>query len=222
VIEMPISPMCEKILKEREHVLIGISPFNSYYSEENIEKLVIWGHTRFKNFHVFVPDTLPYSNFLAIGYPHNKALTKTKRQARYLLNKVNRVLLKLTSSTITDDKIITISKVSQNMAYCGLYNACLEKYTHDMDFKKTCQAASSMLLKSYTSNVTEQMLDVASKYLLGELPFYIDTPGILGVKTSLFVYHESIDFFVNLYANRRQYFVVDIQGHLVLKMNTER
>lgn len=219
--ETPVTSICEKILKDREQVLIGISPFNSYFSEENIRKLIYWGHTKFKDFHLLVPDTLPYFNFLAIGYPHNKATTKTRRQVRYLLNKINKAFLSLIPEGISDDKIVTISKVSQNPIYCRLYNLCLEKYADDINFQQSCQNASSLVLKSYTTNVTPSMLDMASKYLLGELPFYLDTPQILGVNSSLFVYHESIEFFINLYKNRTQNFVASNQGHLILKLNTE-
>ena len=64
----PLSLNCENLLKRREHVLLGISPFNSYYCEFRITKLIEWARDNFKNFHIFVPDTLPYYNFLALGY----------------------------------------------------------------------------------------------------------------------------------------------------------
>ena len=43
-----------QIFKKKEHVLVGISPCNSYYSKEKIEQILVWVLEQgFKNFHVF-------------------------------------------------------------------------------------------------------------------------------------------------------------------------
>ena len=88
--ETPVSERCKEILEKREHVLIGISPLNSYYSEERITKLIHWGHTGFKSFHILTADTLSHYNFLAIGYPLNKAKKKTRQNWNSLRNKIAR------------------------------------------------------------------------------------------------------------------------------------
>lgn len=218
---MPVSSKCEEILKKGEHALIGISPFNSYFSEDTIVKLISWGDTNFKDFHLFVPDNLPYFNFLAMDYSHNKALTKTKKQNRYLFNKINRAFLR--SGLDANNKMIIVSQFSENDMYKDVYNFGIEKYTNDVDFKRKCHNVSKLVLKSYTTaDIDPSMLDIASKYLFGELPFLFDTPRILGVDSSLFVYHETVDFFVDLYNNREIGFVADNQGHLILKLNLDR
>ena len=218
--EMPVSQRCKEILEKREHALIGISPFNSYFSEENIKKLIYWGYTNFKNFHLLIPDTLPCFNFLAIGYSDSKALNKTKRQIQYLLNKVNRAFSNLSLNITNSNKLVMISKFSKNHVYHELYDSCLKKYVNETDFKQRCFSASELVLKNYTINIIPSMLDMSSKYLLGELPFYINTPKILGIDSSLLVYHENIEFFVDLYKNRDKNLVDNNQGHLILKLNT--
>jgi len=217
--ETPVSLRCREILDKREHVLIGISPFNSYFSEENIKELINWTNANFKDFHLLIPDTLPYFNFLAIGYSHDKAISKTKRQVKYLLNKINRAFLSLSLDNIKNNKIIMVSNFAKNSTYCEIYNACLARYTNDADFKRKCQEASGYVLRGYTSDVSSHLLDIAAKYLLGELPFYLDSPRILSVDSSLLAYHEGIDFFVNLYKNNNSGFVAGNQGHLILNLN---
>jgi len=47
---------CAKNFKRREHGCFGISPFNSYFSEDRIRELARWGTREFKSIHFFVPD----------------------------------------------------------------------------------------------------------------------------------------------------------------------
>jgi cyclo(L-tyrosyl-L-tyrosyl) synthase len=211
--EVPASQRCNEILEKREHVLIGISPFNSYYSLENIQKLIKWGSESFKSCQVFVPDTLPVFNFIAIGYAESKALSKTKHQIKYLMNKIEKAFTNLKVSV--ENKIITVSSCSKITAFKELYHICMNRYDVDEEFKKDCTEAASGVLRGYTKNVTQDMLDTSAKYLLGELPFYLDTPKIVGVNTSTFVYHENVDFFTNLYKDRIKNHVSENQGHTI-------
>jgi len=53
--------MCEtssELLKKGEHALIGISPFNGYFTYERINFIVKWASVNFENFTIFYPDTL--------------------------------------------------------------------------------------------------------------------------------------------------------------------
>ena len=54
--EEPVTRNCAKILNAREHAVIGISPFNSYFSEQKITDLIVWAKETFGTFHVYVPD----------------------------------------------------------------------------------------------------------------------------------------------------------------------
>src|SRR3990167_5816384 len=83
---------CEQIYTKKEHALLGMSPFNSYFSEENICRLIQCGKRNFSSFNIFIPDTLPVYTFLALGYENSKAINKTKRQIAYLKNKIFRGL----------------------------------------------------------------------------------------------------------------------------------
>lgn len=216
---IPISAKCEEILKTQEHILIGISPFNSYYSEQKITQLIYWGKLNFKQFHLFVPNTLPYFNFLAMGYLPNKAHNKTNRQWNYLKNKIQKALVNNGfSMQHFSEKIITISDhLSKNPIYNQLHQACLKKYDEDSFFKKTCLNVSKIVLSNYTDLITDQKnLEIAVQYLLAELPLYLNTPDILMVPSSLFVYHEKLNFFYDLYNTRTNELLANNQGHLIV------
>jgi cyclo(L-tyrosyl-L-tyrosyl) synthase len=84
----------EELFFLKEPALIGISPFNSYYSEENLKKLFSWGLSTFKRkrISIFIPDGISIYTLHAMGYPKERAEKKTRSQDRYLKNKVIRAL----------------------------------------------------------------------------------------------------------------------------------
>lgn len=106
-------------------MLLGISPFNSYFSEEIIGHWIQWAHSTFSSFHIFIPDTLPIYTFLALGYDEAKAQNKTKRQAAYLKNKVARALerCQLKELDVTQ-LIIDMDYLENNPAYLELKEQC--------------------------------------------------------------------------------------------------
>jgi len=52
----PITSNCTNLYKEKTHVCFGISPFNSYFSDQKILELASWGKKEFESMHFFVPD----------------------------------------------------------------------------------------------------------------------------------------------------------------------
>ena len=214
----PAAANCSKLLEGKEHAVIGISPFNSYYSEQRIASLIRWGIDNFNDFHLFVPDTLPVFNFLSLGYPEERAKSKTKHQWKYLNNKITKAFMANGFTEPPCSKLITISEpLSNNEMYKMIHQKCIDQYKYDPVFKKQClKASESIFGNSYDPATGDTKLEIAVQYLLGELPLYLNTPEILGVKSSLFIYHDKIDFFVNLYTGHHKLLSAN-QGHLIVK-----
>ena len=114
-------------------------------------------------------------------------------------------------------KILPISKFAGHPVYQELHNKCIIRYNDDVKFRQNCNESSAMVLKGYTTHITPSMLDTAAQYILGELPFYMDTPNLLDVNFSFLTYHLSTEFFTNLYQNERGNFISQNQGHVILK-----
>ncbi|OZH53372.1 hypothetical protein AFK68_18095 [Hydrocoleum sp. CS-953] len=55
----PITSNCQLLYERGEHAVLGISPFNSFFSEKNIATLSNWAMNNFKSFNLFIPDE-PY------------------------------------------------------------------------------------------------------------------------------------------------------------------
>ncbi|GHT98796.1 hypothetical protein FACS1894126_4600 [Alphaproteobacteria bacterium] len=209
----------EKIFFLKEHALIGISPFNGYYTEERMEKLFFWALNSFQNISIFIPDEISKYTLQAVGYSEDKAIKKTKRQDNYLKHKAIRALIanKL-SEAESENKIVCLSELVASDAYQKFYNNYLELYKNDEPFKKGCLMTSKWVLenKDLFENISDESVNIAVQYFLAELPLYLNTPEILGVSSSLFVYKDPpADFLKEIYEDNK--LVSPQQGYLTVK-----
>jgi cyclo(L-tyrosyl-L-tyrosyl) synthase len=194
----PIGQQSKLIYKEKKHILIGISPFNSYFSEERIFRLTEWAFKNFESVHLFIPDFISSYTLQAIGYEKQDAERKTKRQDCYLRNKAAKALSRLGKS---EDTIVTISALLSNVRYQEVYNHCLSMFDTNKEFKDACiQTAHHILsLSEKVDEITEEKINIAVKYFLHEFPLFIKTSYILQVKSSVFAYNKPPDFLIEIF-----------------------
>ncbi|GHU20054.1 cyclo(L-leucyl-L-leucyl) synthase [Alphaproteobacteria bacterium] len=209
----------EQLFNLGEHALVGISPFNSYFSESNLEKLFRWALDNFQEINIFIPDEVSVYTFQAIGYPEDKAKRKTRRQDNYLKNKAIKALVSNTlSETEARNKIICLSDLMHNGVYVRLYNDCLNLYKNDENFRNGCITTSKWVLDSKYAfdNVSNESLDIAVKYFLSEFPLFINSHDILNVHSSLFIYKEIPDFLKKVYGDDS--LVSPNQGYIAINL----
>lgn len=213
------SKHCENILEKKEHVLFGISPFNGYFSEEILTKLFLWGTENFKNFHCFVPGNVTTHTLEALGYTPDKAIKKARRQLKYLENKIIRSFGNLgINKQRALEKIITPELLfGNNNNYEHIYNNCINKYFSDRQFREICiQASFDVIVKKQNLEKYQTVanLEKCAHYFLAEMPFFINTPKILNVTSSSFVYQIIPYSIAMLYNGYRENFISPNQGFI--------
>lgn len=187
-------------IHQNHHALIGVSPFNGYFTASNIEKTLIWAHSNFDNFNVFTMDKSSKYNLIAMGYAEDEAIKKTKKQDQHLKNKIMRGLKSIgISEQDAEKKILLISHLYENPHYIELYEYCKNLFRSNSSFRDDCLNASEQILLGKTDHITRELLNVSVQYLLEELPVWIDTPYILGIPFSVFVYKDLSEFWCNLF-----------------------
>lgn len=192
----------KRIYQEKEHVLLGISPFNSYFVEDKMVKLIDWALAHFKRVNIIIPDGISVFTLMAIGYSAEKAESKTRKQDRYLKNKVFRAIYQLGFSDLDGQQmLISLSDLLENPQYQQIYKKCLELFETDPAFREGCLTTSSWVLGNYSQSaqLSAARVELAATYFLKELPFFLDTAAILNVKSSLFVYHTIPQYLQDLY-----------------------
>lgn len=211
---------CAKNFEQREHCCFGISPFNSYFCEDRIRELVIWGKREFRSMSFFVPDVPAVYTLEAQGYSRDKAEWKARRQAQYLKNKIRRALA---SCSIYDDEasemILDWERLISIPAYTDLLDEVTLLFHTNENFKANCLEASRWVLMQKISDseqFTDRELEIAVKYFLSEIPLFKNTAGIVGKATSVFCYHQRVKFLEDFYERRLPYEPSANQGFVIL------
>lgn len=220
----PISSQSLNCLNQKEHICFGISPFNSYFTEEVILKLAQWGKKEFRDLHFFVPDLPAAYTLEALGYSSQKAQLKAKKQGQYIKNKIYRALKWLSiPEGETFEMILDWDKLLKHSQYIQLYDQAQSCFESDPQFKAECLRASRWVLEKHVPahQMTAESLLQAVKYFLTELPLFANTASILKKKASVFCYYQSIPFLENLYQNHYSFSVAPNQGFIEVDINGE-
>ncbi|WP_315860208.1 tRNA-dependent cyclodipeptide synthase [Cyanobium sp. A2C-AMD] len=187
---------------ERFHVVVGTSPFNSYYSENRLAELLVWANGHFDLVGVFVPDTPTAWTLEAGGYSPDEASYKTKRQLRYLNNKIGRAR-EVVDNVSNRISLIPWSLVAQHDNYVAAEGRCRTAFATDSEFQRECLAATDEVLENRRRDghhLSDQDRLRAVNYLMAELPLILFGPELFGVQTSTFVYHRSLRLLERLFA----------------------
>lgn len=202
----PVDEKSENIIKKREFALVGISPFNSYFSADRIFEILQVVDSNFVDYAIFIPDKISRFTLKALGYDEKRIACKVRKQDNYLINKAKKALDKL--NNITDnkkqnyDKIISLSDIKNTNAYIDSYNRCYNLIETDKKFKEGCLETSSFVLASYKNNkqpIYESNKITALQYFLEELPLFLSSPEILKVNSCIFVYISIPAFLKEIY-----------------------
>src|SRR5689334_17764943 len=121
-----ITESSQKALDIGSHVCFGISPFNSYFTDEKLYELTSWAMNKFKKMHFFVPDAPSAYTLEALGCSPEKAEWKARRQGQYLANKIAKVLTTFGFSLAeATDCILNWENLINNRAFQALYEKVL-------------------------------------------------------------------------------------------------
>ncbi len=199
----PITESCWKNFEQRTHVCFGISPFNSYFTEQRIQELAQWGREEFSSMHFFVPDVPSAYTLEALGYDTEKAAWKARRQCQYLHNKIQRALGNLGYSLRdASGMVLNWANLSANPRFNALYEEVKALFETDQKFQGACIEASRWILEKRVPDedaLTPEALRSAARYLLAEIPLFLDSAGIVGQSASVFCYHQTVSFIENLF-----------------------
>lgn len=184
------------------HALICVSPFNGYFSSQNMEKLFNWTRANFEYFDIFIMDNASKYTLMAMGYEESLAIKKTKKHDRNLYNKIITCLKNIGfSGEDAKGKILSLSHISKNRNYVELYKRYADFFKKDPSFKDDCINASKNILMGKVEKITNESLCVAIQYLLLELPIWFNIPDILGLSSSVLIYKDLPFYWRNICYN---------------------
>lgn len=194
----PLTHRCHRIRQRAEHALIGVSTGNSYFTAPRLTALVRWAQRGFAAVDVVCADLHIEDMLVAEGdTPENAA-----RRARKRVRDVRRRIRQAVEAADPDGpapRSHLLSEFRDSPAYRRLHAEITQALGHDPEFALACHEMVHRYVLGHgdTENGDTTPGDVAAAgqvragldYLCSELPFFVDTPGILGVPSSVSCYH---------------------------------
>ncbi|KTL60896.1 hypothetical protein AA106_11270 [Photorhabdus laumondii subsp. laumondii] len=188
---------CDQIIQKGDHALIGISPFNSRFSKDYVVDLIQWSSHYFRQVDILLPCEREASRLLvASGIDNVKAIKKTHREIRRHLRNLDYVISTATLKS-KQIRVIQFSDFSLNHDYQSLKTQVENAFNESESFKKSCLDMSFQAIKGrlkgtgqYFGQIDLQLVYKALPYIFAEIPFYLNTPRLLGVKYSTLLYHR--------------------------------
>ncbi len=208
-------------LEKRPFALIGISPFNSYFSVEKILEIFEWINRQYDDFAVFIPDQISKYTYEALGYEESRTHQKIRKQDNYTISKINKALSLFYQNYPDKSKINihSISQLRQKRSYQELYEMYYKLFTKDKEFRQNCLDMTEWVLLNNTKDkeikIEDSQKNIAVQYFLLELPVMTHSTDILNLKSCDFVYHMIPKFLKQLYHSKD--LVSPTQNFLVLR-----
>lgn len=193
----PATDNCADIHGRRKHVLLGVSPFNSGFSDAYVARLVWWAHTTFESFDILLAGEKAAALQLeAMGTPEGKARYKARRALRRNRRAAEAALGRL-GDAAQGAHVLQVSDFERNPVYERVRAVATTAFDSDPAFRSACldMAAKAVLDRLRTVHgssapITTEQAEHAATYILAELPFFLQTPSLLDVEESLLAYHQ--------------------------------
>ena len=229
---VPRTDACRRIYGRGDHVLIGVSPGNSYFTSARVAELSAWAVGRFAAVDIVYADLHVDAMFEACGYTPEHASKRANKEIKAVRRRILRGLDEAQAPT-GHVRVRALSEFADSPEYRELHGEVLHAMATDREFQQACE----QMVRQVVVGRDEVGRDVAGRdeagaemspaqrragldYIAAELPFFLDTPGIVGVPTSVSCYHKLLPLTDVLYTRRSGLRAAGGQGYAVVRPQT--
>ena len=188
---------------EKTYPIIGMSPGNSYFKDEEVQYLLKTVVEQFGRVGIFIADVPAISTYVAFGYPENRARRdKAVPQGNALKNRVLKAMAKLGYA----EDVVRIfdweKEIEENEVYQQRYSQISDLYLNNQKFHESADATTRGVLEGSKREIKdiEKATSIAVHYLLSELAFLEFAPEYLEVEKVVYVYHKNWAVYENYIA----------------------
>lgn len=172
--------------------VIGMSPGNSYFTQETILRLIEKTLSNYSSAVIFIPDIPAISTYEALGYPLNKAKAKAVLKGNNLKNKVKSALNQLDYS---EENIYVLDwslDVARENSYTDMYNQLQKIFDTNAGFRSQILSTTLEVLKNSDKSIAD--LHTAclkgSRYILAEFAFLEICSELFSSNEARYIYHK--------------------------------
>ncbi|MYW93784.1 tRNA-dependent cyclodipeptide synthase [Amycolatopsis rubida] len=198
----PFTGNCSRLVERGEHLAFAVSPGNGYFSEDRLVRMIRWGCARFRAVDLLTADVpMAACTYLGRGYDEGHARRRAKRDVRQMENRIARALARAELQG-TPVRVRYLDHAVGQPGYRRIRAGLAQARRENPAFEATCRR---MVLDVLTARMPEgwqpdpAQLAAGAEYLDIELPWFADTPGVLGVTESVVAYRVVPAFAPYLY-----------------------
>lgn len=197
-------PWSESVLQRGDHALFGVSTGNSYFSRRRLTDAISWALAHFDLVDVIHADLYLDTMCEAFGYPKQDARKSAAKQLRGVRSRIQGALEDIGKEA---DRVRArpLSDFIEDPAYQEVRARTRRATRTDMELRAVRdEMAYQFLSKRLESGAFPTTLQVrtAQDYVDAELPFFVDSPAILGVASSVHCYHSVLALGRLLFSDR--------------------
>ncbi|GAA1166238.1 cyclo(L-tyrosyl-L-tyrosyl) synthase [Kitasatospora gansuensis] len=214
---LPFSDRCHRVWQRGDHLLIGVSPGNSYFSHLRIAQLVRWGRQFFDSVDVVHADLHVDTQFAAFGYPADQARRRAAKETKTTRRRIERGVELAGRSRVG---VHALSEFADTPAYRRLAGEVAGALAEDEDFRLATEGMAAGFLAARLPEgqaPSADQLAAGVAYIAAELPFFLDTPSLLDVPSSVSCYHVELPLTPVLFGRDRGLRAAPGQGYAVVR-----
>ncbi|WP_017593947.1 tRNA-dependent cyclodipeptide synthase [Nocardiopsis potens] len=188
------TPSCRRIFERGDHLLIGVSAGNSYFSAERVGGLLSWAVPRFERIDVVYVDTHIDTMLEALGYPPASVRKRVKTQLKDLRRRLRRGV-EAAPGAAGSVAVRPLSEYVPLPAYAAALESVDRLLGEDEVLRHACEEQVTDFYKDRADGTAlvsseSEMFEAGMAYVRAEFPFFLNTPEMAGVGSSVTCYHK--------------------------------
>lgn len=188
----PVTTTCRLIFEEGAHALVTVGSLSAYASAGRLAALTRWLGRRFEEIDIVQTDLHLASLFQAFGYSPQQAQRRAAMEGSALLGTI-RQGVREAGPVAARVRVRALSDFADRPLYQLLSRRVAHLLKIDDELRQGCDHTVQQFLAPRLQDsggpATERQLRAARGFVAAEVPFLVDTPGILGVPSSVSCHH---------------------------------
>ena len=190
----------EEVLRERETLIVGISINNSYFKEENLERLITWSAESAQHVAIMIPDHPAVHTLVASGKTQSDAERIARLKSNALENKCRGIIGRL---GILNVQVVRWKEISAAASYKETLVRIKQTYNEDSLFYEALRRVTGDVLRhAGVEKLSDTKLAIGVQFLLEELAFITSSDSILGRNKTAYVYHKTMSVLKDILCGR--------------------
>ncbi|WP_409234916.1 tRNA-dependent cyclodipeptide synthase [Streptomyces sp. PA5.6] len=187
-----LGPNSEGVIRDGNHALFGVSTGNSYFSRRRLADAMAWAAERFAAVDVVYADVALEAMLEAFGYEPPAARRSVAKQLRGMRRRISGACDDI-GTAAEKVRARPLSGFLDEPGYREVRARTRSALRTDVGLRAAQDTTAYRFLSSRLGphGMPEPaQVRAALAYVEAELPFFIDTPRILGVASSVHCYHS--------------------------------